>query len=104
MTDPFRDALNASEAERGPFRTGEPTPERRLERAREESFARVQELTAETGDVGNVPTDEYVERIPFRETRGYVKRVMGTWQTYRWYMDDGQPFADLSKFNHQAMP
>ncbi|MCB9595448.1 MAG: hypothetical protein H6719_22195 [Sandaracinaceae bacterium] len=47
MTDPFRDALNASEAERGPFRTGEPTPERRLERAREESFARVQELTAE---------------------------------------------------------
>ncbi|MCA9572582.1 MAG: lytic transglycosylase domain-containing protein, partial [Myxococcales bacterium] len=56
------------------------------------------------GEWGNVPTDEYVERIPFRETRGYVKRVMGTWQTYRWYMDDGQPFPDLSKFNHQAMP
>lgn len=56
------------------------------------------------GEWGNVPTDEYVERIPFRETRGYVKRVMGTWQTFRWFIDDGEPFPDLSRYNHQAMP
>lgn len=53
---------------------------------------------------GNLPTDEYVEQIPFRETRGYVKRVMGTWQTMRWQFDDGPLFYDLSAFNHQAMP
>jgi soluble lytic murein transglycosylase len=53
---------------------------------------------------GNVPLDEYVEQIPFRETRGYVKRVMGTWQTMRYQFDDGSPFPDLSAFNHQALP
>jgi soluble lytic murein transglycosylase len=52
---------------------------------------------------GNVPTDEYVERIPFKETRGYVKRVMGTWQTERWQFDDGPEFYDLSRYNHHAM-
>jgi soluble lytic murein transglycosylase len=46
---------------------------------------------------GDVPTDEYVERIPFRETRDYVKRVMGTWQTYRYQFDVEDPaFPDLS--------
>lgn len=47
MKDPFQDALDAAEDRRGPFRTGEPTRERRLERAREESFARVRERTEE---------------------------------------------------------
>jgi soluble lytic murein transglycosylase len=56
------------------------------------------------GEWGNVPTDEYVERIPFKETRGYVKRVMGTWQTERWQFDDGPEFYDLSKYNHMAKP
>jgi soluble lytic murein transglycosylase len=56
-------------------------------------------------EYGNLPTDEYVERIPFRETRGYVKRVMGTWQTYRYRFDVDSPvFPDLSRFNHQAKP
>jgi soluble lytic murein transglycosylase len=32
---------------------------------------------------GNIPTDEFVENIPFRETRHYVKRVLGTYQAYR---------------------
>lgn len=54
-------------------------------------------------EYGNVPTDEYVEHIPIRETRGYVKRVMGTWQTYRWQFDDGPAFYDLSAFNHKAL-
>lgn len=51
---------------------------------------------------GNIPTDEYVERIPFRETRDYVKRVMGTWQVYRHTFDSTAPFYDLSAFNHYA--
>lgn len=52
----------------------------------------------------NPPTDEWVERIPYRETRGYVKRVMGTWQTMRYHFEDGDAFYDLSVFNHQARP
>jgi soluble lytic murein transglycosylase len=55
------------------------------------------------GEWGNVPTDEYVERIPFKETRGYVKRVMGSWQVYRYQFDDGPLFYDLSAYNHQAL-
>ncbi len=54
---------------------------------------------------GNLPTDEFVENIPFDETRGYVTRVMGTWQVYRWQFDeDRPPFPDLSAFNHRAKP
>ncbi|MEN0066844.1 MAG: transglycosylase SLT domain-containing protein [Myxococcota bacterium] len=53
----------------------------------------------------NPPTDEWVERVPFRETRGYIKRVMGTWQTMRYHFDvEKNAYADLSKFNHEAMP
>lgn len=56
------------------------------------------------GEWGNVPTDEYVERIPFRETRGYVRRVSTTWQTFRYQFDDGPAFPDMSRFNHKARP
>ncbi len=52
---------------------------------------------------GNLPTDEFVERIPYDETRGYVKRVVGTWQAYR-LVADGEPLLDLSRYNHQAVP
>ncbi|HHO54707.1 MAG TPA: outer membrane protein assembly factor BamD [Deltaproteobacteria bacterium] len=52
----------------------------------------------------NPPTDEWVERIPYRETRGYVKRVMGTWQTMRYQFDDADAFYDLSEFNQRARP
>jgi soluble lytic murein transglycosylase len=45
---------------------------------------------------GPVPTDEYVEHIPFRETRHYVKRVLGTYQTYRIVWDPGPTFPALS--------
>jgi soluble lytic murein transglycosylase len=51
---------------------------------------------------GNVPTDEYVERIPFRETREYVKRVMGTWQVMRYQFDTDAAIPDLSAYNHRA--
>ncbi len=53
---------------------------------------------------GNLPTDEYVERIPFDETRGYAKRVVGTWQTYHWLRGEGAPIVDLSAYNHKAVP
>ena len=56
------------------------------------------------GEWGDVPTDEYVERIPFKETREYVKRVMGTWQTMRFQFDAGPAYPDLSKFNGDAVP
>ncbi len=49
------------------------------------------------------PLDEFVERIPFRETRGYVKRVSTSWQTMRYAFDvDAPPFPDLSRFNHSV--
>jgi soluble lytic murein transglycosylase len=51
---------------------------------------------------GNKPTDEYIEDIPYRETRGYVKRVLGTYQVYRTVYDPGPPFPDWSAYNHQA--
>ena len=51
---------------------------------------------------GNVPIDEYIENIPIRQTRIYVKRVMESWQTYRWHFDEGPGFPDLSRFNHHA--
>ena len=46
MSDPFEDALRAHDPGPGPFRTGEPTREERLARAREGSFERVREATA----------------------------------------------------------
>ncbi|HMV65863.1 MAG TPA: transglycosylase SLT domain-containing protein, partial [Myxococcota bacterium] len=54
---------------------------------------------------GNPPTDEYVERIPVRETRDYVKKVSTSWQVMRYAFDrDLDPFPDLSAFNHYAKP
>ena len=65
------------------------------------------ELVAAGGGVAleSTPLDEFVERIPFRETRGYVKRVSSTWQTFRYAQDlDSTPFVDLSAFNHIVRP
>jgi soluble lytic murein transglycosylase len=54
---------------------------------------------------GNLPVDEFVERIPFRETRGYVKRVTSTWQVMVHGLDaEGPGFVDLSRFNHHVRP
>ncbi len=56
---------------------------------------------------GNLPTDMFVESIPFRETRHYVKRVLGTYQTYHLLYDQSNQnmlFTDLHTFNHQAKP
>lgn len=53
---------------------------------------------------GNTPTDEFVENIPFRETRSYVKRVMGTYQVYHVLYDEDPLFSDWSPYNHRAKP
>jgi soluble lytic murein transglycosylase len=43
---------------------------------------------------GDRPTDEFVERIPFDQTRNYVRRVTSAWARYRYlYEGDGDwPF------------
>jgi soluble lytic murein transglycosylase len=53
---------------------------------------------------GDLPTDEWVEMIPIRQTRHYVKRVSGTWQTYHYLFDGGPPMPDLSAFNLDIVP
>jgi soluble lytic murein transglycosylase len=35
-------------------------------------------------DRANLPTDAWIESIPFDETRGYTKRVLSTYFTYLW--------------------
>lgn len=53
---------------------------------------------------GNLPTDEFVERIPYPETRGYVKRVVGSWQAYELLYGEGARFPDLGAFVDHAQP
>ncbi len=53
---------------------------------------------------GNPPTDEFVERIPYRETRGYVKRVSSTWMVYRFTYGDGAQHPDLVYLMPHARP
>jgi hypothetical protein len=56
-------------------------------------------------DWGNPPTDEYVERIPIRESREYIKKVATSWQIMRFGFDvEDTPFPDLSAYNHYAWP
>jgi soluble lytic murein transglycosylase len=54
--------------------------------------------------LGDVPTDEFVESIPIRETRGYVKRVLGTYQLYRVVYDSGPLFPDWSHTANHIIP
>ncbi|MCB9680919.1 MAG: transglycosylase SLT domain-containing protein [Alphaproteobacteria bacterium] len=54
---------------------------------------------------GNLPLDEFVERIPFRDTRGYVKRVTSTWQTMRYAFHPELPaFVDVRPFLDKVLP
>jgi soluble lytic murein transglycosylase len=61
----------------------------------------VQKWLAQSGER---PLDEFVERIPIRETRHYVKRVLGTFEMYRTLYDDGPVFPDWSKYLPRASP
>lgn len=47
-------------------------------------------------DRGHRPLDEFVELIPYDETRGYTKRVLSTYLTYSWLYGSGDPVPKLS--------
>lgn len=42
------------------------------------------------------PFDEFVEEIPYKQTRDYVRRVLGTWQTYHYLYRRSSPYATVS--------
>lgn len=47
---------------------------------------------------GHRPLDEFIEQIGYRETRGYVKRVLGSYWIYRTIFDEGCPLVSLDTF------
>ncbi len=47
---------------------------------------------------GHRPADEFVEFIGYRETRGYVKRVVGSYRIYRALFDKPCPATSLDRF------
>jgi soluble lytic murein transglycosylase len=44
---------------------------------------------------GSLNLDEFIEDIPFDETRGYTKRVLGSFLTYVWLADPVQPLQRI---------
>ena len=47
---------------------------------------------------GHRPADEFVEFIGYRETRGYVKRVLGSYRIYRALFGKACPPISLDRF------
>lgn len=45
---------------------------------------------------GSMPVDEFVEAIPFVQTRRYTMRVLSSWAAYRTLKDGAPPLIDLS--------
>jgi soluble lytic murein transglycosylase len=45
---------------------------------------------------GNLPLDEFMETIPYDETRGYTKRVLASYFAYTWLYGTGEPVPKLS--------
>ncbi len=45
---------------------------------------------------GNLPLDEFLETIPFDETRGYTKRVLASYFAYTWLYGTGDPVPAVS--------
>lgn len=52
---------------------------------------------------GGMPLDEFVERIPYRETRRYVRRVLETYMVYR-RLDGKDPPQLITKLEKRAPP
>ncbi|MBN2340875.1 MAG: transglycosylase SLT domain-containing protein [Deltaproteobacteria bacterium] len=44
---------------------------------------------------GDQPLDLWVESIPYEQTRGYTKRVLATYATYKFLYDKDRPFLTL---------
>ena len=53
---------------------------------------------------GPTPVDHLIEQIPIRETRGYIKRVLGTYQLYETLQNKKLSFPNWSRFNKSAQP
>jgi soluble lytic murein transglycosylase len=45
---------------------------------------------------GNLELDEFIETIPFDETRGYTKRVLSSYLTYAWLYQPDKPVPQIS--------
>jgi len=45
---------------------------------------------------GNLELDEFIETIPFDETRGYTKRVLSSYLTYAWLYQPDKPVPKIS--------
>lgn len=45
---------------------------------------------------GNVELDEFIESIPFDETRGYTKRVLSSYLAYAWLYQPDKPVPQIS--------
>ena len=50
------------------------------------------------------PTDHLIEQVPFRETRGYIKRVIGTYQLYSVLEKKDLTFPNWTSYNHNTQP
>ncbi len=50
---------------------------------------------------GNLPVDEFIEEIPFEETRGYTKRVLASYFAYSWLY---APFDRIPDVRHLTGP
>ncbi|MBN2528398.1 MAG: transglycosylase SLT domain-containing protein [Deltaproteobacteria bacterium] len=46
-------------------------------------------------DRGNQSLDLFIESIPYSQTRGYTKRVLASYATYRFLYSEGRPFTAL---------
>ena len=62
---------------------------------------RVQDWTKQFGDPRNPDVDpiDWIERIPFTETRNYVKKIMETLQLYRSRLAGGVPLQLVQDLN-----
>jgi soluble lytic murein transglycosylase len=45
---------------------------------------------------GNLDLDEFIETIPFDETRGYTKRVLSSYLTYAWLYQPDKPVPQVN--------
>jgi soluble lytic murein transglycosylase len=48
------------------------------------------------GERGDLPLDEFLETIPYDETRGYTKRVLASYITYSWLYESARPVPEMS--------
>ena len=47
---------------------------------------------------GSLPLDEFVEDIPYKQTRDYVKRVLSSYQAYQYLYRRSSPFLSISLY------